>query len=734
MCFLYLIKSVYLYSQVSFVMKSINKGFLAGIFISLILLLFLSGGYSQENDTLKAKDLFELSLDDLMNIEIESAVKQKQNITEAPSVITVITSKQIKERGYLSVAEALNSTAGVDVITDYFQPNMGIRGINGGMRSWSRLTKVMIDGQSISFRSSSDNYLDASLIPIEAIERIEIIRGPNSAIFGKNAFLGVINIITKNALNEDNNSITHFSGTYQKEATYGISTIFSGHKNNFDILFSSSFSRYDYSGLTPKNVPTSFIYTKDDVTEQNEQMPFSIYGKLHYESDKWGEITFDLNHQNINHRYEFADWGTLTHHNRINLLNAFERLRYSKVFLEDFKTNIFFAHSFSRPLNNEILDNDNDYSTYIVRELNTTSYELGGDLIYLLDESNNFTFGIDYTSDLHDYQKFYTVSEDGSKELNPGGSDGPEDFNNLGIYLQMIINPSSFFSIDFLKNLSLTAGYRFDFHSIYQDVLTYRIAAVYSITKRFSTKLMYGTSFNAPSPAQLYTNSMFTGDIIGNPDLKPEKAKTLEWALIGRLSENININTNIFYTEIDDKIEFLLPFGEVSNITAANISKVYSAGLEAEVNVQFTNSVSYLNYSYQKSLNESYSPMLGDIRVKTNIFPQHMIKFGETLKFPDYHFKVHIDGRYIGSRKASEQNNYIYDPINYQINSYYLDPYLILGLTLESIDLKFFTKKESILSFKIENLFNTTYYYPGFVDYDIPGLGRSFIIKLTQTL
>lgn len=152
---------------------------------------------AQQPDSVSAQKLFDLSLEDLMNIEIVSATQKAQNITEAPSVITLITSTQIKERGYLSVAEALNSIAGIDIIKDHYQPNAGIRGVNGGLRSWSRLFKVMVDGQSMSLRSNSDNYLDASFIPIEAIDKIEIIRGPNSALYGKNAFLGVINIITK---------------------------------------------------------------------------------------------------------------------------------------------------------------------------------------------------------------------------------------------------------------------------------------------------------------------------------------------------------------------------------------------------------------------------------------------------------------------------------------------------------------------------------------------------------
>jgi len=228
------------------------------IFVFSFLFCYFTGVHelkSQEIDTSETQKLFDLSLDDLMNIEIVSAVGQTQNIKDAPSIVTVITSKQIKERGYMSVAEALNSTAGIDIITDYFQPNMGIRGVNGGVRSWSRLVKVMIDGHSISLRSTSDNFLDPSLIPMEAIDKIEIIRGPNSAIYGKNAFLGVVNIITKTGESLNTSSISHFVGSIDGYAAYGLSTIFGGKNKNIDFLFSSTYSQYNYSGLTPTNIP-----------------------------------------------------------------------------------------------------------------------------------------------------------------------------------------------------------------------------------------------------------------------------------------------------------------------------------------------------------------------------------------------------------------------------------------------------------------------------------------------
>jgi len=702
--------------------------------LSLIVSLLISSlsSFSQEIDTTSANNLFDLSLEDLMNIEIVSAVRQNQNIADAPSVVSVITEHQIKDRGYLTVGEALKSVAGFDVITDHFQPNIGTRGINGGLRSWSRLVKVMIDGQNVSFRSSSDNFLDASLIPIEAIERIEIVRGPNSALFGKNAFLGVINIITKSGSNIEKSSISHFLADINKNSSFGLSTVWGGKKGNVDFMFASSYNQIDKSGLSPKNVPGSSIYNSNNISQKNDSYPLGVFMKLTYDNEDIGRFVFDATQQVINSHAEFLDWGTLTHNNTINLLKSYERLTYSKEILKVLESNISISHSFGQQLKQEVFDTDSDPSEWIERDIGYSSYDLSGNLSYFFDDINNLTFGIDYTTDQYDHQKYYTVNDAGVKTLNPGGTEGIKTFNDLGIYLQMIFNPASFFDIDFVKKLTFTAGYRFDYHNIYEDVLTYRLAAVYKIADQLSTKIMYGTSFNAPSATQLYTNYISPGGIVGNPDLKPEKAKTLEWALIGNVIENVNFNTSIYYTKIDNKIEYLLPYGQISNITAENLSNIYSAGLETELNASIYNNTAYLNYSYQRSILEKTDPLLEQVKVKTALYPTHMIKFGDIYHIDKLYSQINVEGKYISSRIASDQNNFIYNPINYTTNRYNLDPYFILDLTISSSYLEIFKDTKTKISLKIQNLFDTKFYYPGFNNYDIPGLGRIYYFRFTQ--
>ncbi|MDA3780791.1 MAG: TonB-dependent receptor [Bacteroidales bacterium] len=652
----------------------------------LLFLLLISSYtlYSQISDSSKTYDLFEMSLDDLMNIDIVSATGQNQSINDAPSIISVITSKQIQKKAYRSVAEAVNSIAGIDIITDHYMPNLGIRGVNSGVRTYSRLIKVMVDGQNVSFRSNSDNILSQSLIPIEAVDKIEVIRGPNSAVYGKNAFLGVINIITKSATQEVHASISQSFGIMQNNPTFGTNTNISGTLNNFSYILSSSYSIIDKSGLIPINVPGKDIYSKNDKTALMESHPLSVFGKVRYSSDNTGTITFDFLYSEINSYNEFADWGTLTHNNHLCFQNSFERLSYKKVVNDKFQTSYSIAHSNGKPLDREKIENDSDPSERIKRKVKYTSIDATAKVSYYFDDISNVSFGSDYNLDNYQHQQYYTINNLGEESLNPGGSNGKSKFNDIGLFLQMIINPSSFFNISFLKDLTITAGYRFDYHNIYQDVFNYRLAAVYSINKNINTKFMYGTSFNAPSSAQLYTNYITPGGVVGNPELKPERAETYEWALNGKLNDNLFFNTNIFYTEISDKIEYLLPYGEVSNITADNVSQINSAGLETEFKLQFDNFSSYINYSFQKSIVEKTNPILGKIKTKTALYPNHIIKFGEDYKCSFIRMLISLEGKIIGYRLASEQNSFIYDPINYVTNRYKLDPYVKFDLILSS--------------------------------------------------
>src|SRR5204862_7851421 len=114
----------------------------------------------------------------------------------APAIISVYTQREIRRWGYQTVAEVLAHALGFYVTDDHILPNVGVRGVTGGLGAESGVIKVMIDGRSVAYRTTSGNWLGVELIPLESIAQIEIIRGPASALYGADAFLGVVNIIT----------------------------------------------------------------------------------------------------------------------------------------------------------------------------------------------------------------------------------------------------------------------------------------------------------------------------------------------------------------------------------------------------------------------------------------------------------------------------------------------------------------------------------------------------------
>lgn len=122
-------------------------------FFSILVLLSVNVSlFAEENNkTLRANDLFQMSLEELMNIEVISATGTKQSIKDAPSMMTVINAKQIRERGYQSIAEAVRTVPGLSLWVDNLISSISIRGSNS-FQGWNQNLKIMIDGQPVSFR------------------------------------------------------------------------------------------------------------------------------------------------------------------------------------------------------------------------------------------------------------------------------------------------------------------------------------------------------------------------------------------------------------------------------------------------------------------------------------------------------------------------------------------------------------------------------------------------------
>jgi len=672
-----------------------------------------------------------LSLEELLSVKVVSSTSTSQSIKEAPSIITVITAKQIEERGYQTVGEALNSVAGIYPLYDYLHYNVGIRGVNGGMYAWSRIVKVMINGQSAAFRPSSESFLGEELIPISTIERVEIIRGPASALYGANAFLGVINIITKTSDEEISGQGTIKYGLGENYNNQGGNASIYGKIKNFRYLFSGTYDYKDRSGLAPVNVPGSSRY-QNMVSENDIAKPYSFYSLLNYSDEKIGDISFDFNYQNLDSYGEFMDWGVLTHRNHIQLTNYYARLKYEKEIINHLKTNISFAYSYGTEGPNDKLSIDTSSATWISRKVGCEGFDISSSIEYTFKKRNNIKVGIDFTSDLQNLLTHYINQTGSDPQPQQGIEYNDTTFRNTGIFLQAILNPAEILNSSFLEDLVITAGVRYDMHNMYDDVFNYRLAGVYNFNKSIYTKLLYGTSYKAPSAVQLYSNYITVGGVIGNPNLKPEKAQTFEWSLGFQPLKDLSFTTSAFYNIINDKVELILPYGTVSNVSYDNVAKINSAGVELEILHNLKNWMNYANFSYQRSILTKENLTKDEIKLKTELYPDVMVKLGSNLALPKLKLNINIEGEYISPRIASQQNNYIYDPVNFRTNRYELPAYFMINMAISSLNLKFVKDSETRFMVKINNLLNAKAIWPGYKDFDIPFTGTHVTFSLTQ--
>jgi len=213
----------------------------------LSLLLLLSATPAPAQDARAAAQLADLSLKDLMLIKIDSvqgASGFNQKVTEAPASVTIITSEQIQRYGYRTLADIMRNVRGFYVGYDRNYSYLGVRGYGLPGDYNSRIT-LLIDGHRLN-----DNIFDAAPfgtefpIDVDLIDRIEVIRGPNSSLYVASAFLGVINIITKQGRDLQKLSVAAQAGsygTYQGRVSYG-----NRLNNGLEMLVSGSF--YDSHG------------------------------------------------------------------------------------------------------------------------------------------------------------------------------------------------------------------------------------------------------------------------------------------------------------------------------------------------------------------------------------------------------------------------------------------------------------------------------------------------------
>jgi len=576
-----------------------------------------------------ADDFGEASDMDLMSLYggeefISIATGVTQPIAKAPAVASVVTAKEIEKMGARDIDEVLETIPGLHVArgTNGYNSIYTFRGIYA---DFNPQVLMLINGIPITNLFQGDRNLGWGGMPVQAISRIEVIRGPGSALYGADAFAGVINIVTHEANGEDHFEAGARYGTYNTKE-YWVSKsgavgdvkfygIFEALKTDgFDeVIESDAQSVLDAFPTTLTNAsqaPGSVNMQRENYDARLELVYHNFTARAGAQVRSHGgdgagisQALVDGNgvsskRINADLTYETQELiNDLSLKVQVSHLSTTQEIEGDLVLYPPGSTGPFFTGffpTFPGGFPDGVIGSPEVYERH--SRFNITSFYRG-------IQKHEIGFGAGYYyGDLYKVKesKNYGINPDDGLPIMPGDpivdvSDTPFAF------LTEDERENNYFFVQDVWQLAndweLTAGIRYDHYSDFGDTVNPRLALVWSTTRNLTTKFLYGEAFRAPSFAQ--TRALFNPLFQGNADLDPEELKSYEVAFDYRASYNLTLNLNAFYYEWEDIIQFVpAPGGS----QAQNAGEQTGHGLEFEARWQATNKLELIgNLAWQKS-------------------------------------------------------------------------------------------------------------------------------------
>ncbi|NIY46106.1 ligand-gated channel protein [Cedecea colo] len=629
-----------------------------------------------------------LVLADTQDTLVVTATGFEQKIQNAPASISVITKQQIEDKAWRDVTDALKDVPGVVVTGGGSSSDISIRGMS------SQYTLFLIDGKRISTRGTRPNSDNAGIeqgwMPaLESIERIEVIRGPMSSLYGSDAMGGVINVITKKtSTTRDWTASLHGETTFQENHDSG--DIFQTDLYAAGPLIEGLLGA-KVSGLLSRRAEDKILNGYNEQKMRNGSLGFNLTpdDKNDFDLDISRELqdrnstpgeSKALSNSKSESRYEHTTYA-LTHH---GYYEAFNTTTYA----QQEKTN-----NPGRDMEsyNTVLNNQNQ--------------------IFL--DNHTLTLGAQYR-----YEKL----KDEGNQL-----EAAQGLNKLTRWSWALFSEDEWAMTD---SFTLTGGLRMDKDQNYGTHWTPRGYGVWHFTDQWTLKGGVSAGYRSPdlrqssaSWGQVTGGGRQDGIIVGNPDLKPEKSLSEEIALLWDNRDNLNAGITLFNTDFKDKIT------EVRRCTRrtdpacrigdrvydfvsdrVNVDKANMRGVESTFGWQITQTLNLTsNYTYtaseQKSGRFSGKPL--------NKMPKHM--FNSTLDWqatPDVGFWSRLNLRGKTSEYLSRTS------ISQGTPSY----------TLVDVGLRYNANKDMMVSAGVYNVFDKTIDY---ANYNTILDGRRYTVGLT---
>lgn len=630
-----------------------------------------------------AKDLGDASLQELGNIKVYSAAKHLQSVHEAPSSVTVITRDDIQKYGYRNFGEILQAVRGFYVTYDRNYAFVGVRGF-GRLGDWNSRVLLLIDGHRINNNVLGEAMLGSEfLIDIDLIDRVEIVRGPSSSLYGTDAFFAVINVITRKPAELKGTELAFARGsfgTYQGRASYG------GEYKGVGLMLSGTF--YNSAGPTlffPQfNTPANNNgVTSDTSFESFQQIAATVsYRGLTFEGlfrarDKGNPTAYfgTVFNDPITRNIDYHQYFDLSYRHSLGEKWEFTaRTSYDQARLQ-------------APLalsdGGEVTNN-----TYSFRgNWFDGEAQVGGTLW----EKNKVTVGTEILDNLREDQADYS-------QLGNTFTPVPGSSKIWALYGQD--------EFALLTRLTLSAGVRYDHYDTFGGTTNPRLALIYHVFQPTTVKLIYGSAFRAPEPFEATPG--FGPFYENNPALQPETIHSVEAVVEHKLNQQFDISGSVFRNKIRNLISLEI---DPSNSQAqyVNSAGATATGLEAELGAHFADRLK-TTVSYSFTDVESNSPQDLDNS------PHNLGKLNLSSPLVRKKLFASLDAQYTSARETLAGNT---------VRGFSVFNFTLLGHALG---------RHLDLSGSVYNVFNKKYFDPGRPEDPEDAIqqdGRTFRIKVT---
>lgn len=489
--------------------------------------------------------LLALSWEELAQVKVIIATGTEQTLDKAPATVTVITADDIKKTGATNLTEVLETVPGIHINSNHFgsRPLVHMRGTG------SFQTLLMVNGNDTRDLMWAFGIFWKG-IPVSAIERIEVIRGPGSALYGADASAGVINVITKTAGKIKTTEIGLRAGSFDTKTAFLQA---GGELNGHDLALTAEFSTTDAYEPYIK-ADRAGVAGKAEYGWDNQDIRFSIT------RNHWQFLANYMKHDDLETGMSGAGYlDSVTHaeDQRFDFDLLYSNYNFSQNWGLDAKLHY---QDLEYDSNDGFQETPPDavYTDGRLNHMNAAERQISFETSGLYSGFNRHTIrvGVGY-----DWQDLYHVEQQVNSGIGPDGSllppGGPVvDISNTPYAFapERTRKISHLFIQDvwaFSEDWELTAGARYDHYSDFGTTINPRVALTWKSTKKLTTKLMYGQGFRAPSFQELYS---ITSRSSPNSDLDPEKSETLELAFSYAATKEIQLGMNLFNFEITDFI------------------------------------------------------------------------------------------------------------------------------------------------------------------------------------